>query len=283
MGIFRKKVVEVCCRLYPLVAVFAPFALGVGIEHLDDLAGFDRVIVEDAGTDLIGHGLAVAQAIEGNIFVFVFAVDGEDVVVGGSEARVGVLKVAEIFFLRLELLRNCQWFIQQTIPNLSKSFIVVKILIGLELVRSCGALFYVFDIRRVSILGELRALIQGIAGCDKFKDFIATSEWLEIVQQHQCFNLGRVQTARMGHILPECVEIMIFAGLVHGVQVVSAALAQTLDRNQRWINGVMLFIRSELAVIVSPLDRPLMNIEAAKHFSLEGGDFFLFALVGEVL
>ena len=96
MGIFRKKVVEVCCRLYPLVAVFAPFALGVGIEHLDDLAGFDRVIVEDAGTDLIGHGLAVTQAIEGNIFVFVFAVDGEDVVVGGSEARVGVLEVAEI-------------------------------------------------------------------------------------------------------------------------------------------------------------------------------------------
>lgn len=96
MGIFRKKVVEICCGLHPLVAVFAPFALGVGIEHLDDLAGFDRVIVEDAGTDLIGHGLAVTQAIEGNIFVFVFAVDGEDVVVGGSEARVGVLEVAEI-------------------------------------------------------------------------------------------------------------------------------------------------------------------------------------------
>ena len=122
--------------------------------------------------------------------------------VGGSEAGVGVLEVAEIFFLCLELLRNCQWFIQQTIPNLLQSFIVVKILIGLELIRRCGALFYVFDIRRVSVLGELRALIQSIAGCDKFKDFIATSEWLEIVQQHQCFNLGRVQTARMGHILP---------------------------------------------------------------------------------
>lgn len=86
MGIFRKKVVEVCCGLHPLVAVFAPFALGVGVEHLDDLAGFDRVIVEGAGADLIGQSLAVAQAIEGDVFVFVFAVDGEDVVVGGSEA-----------------------------------------------------------------------------------------------------------------------------------------------------------------------------------------------------
>ena len=76
---------------------------------------------------------------------------------------------------------------------------------------------------------------------------------------------------------------MIFAGLVHGVQVVSTALAQTLNRNQRWINGVMFFIRSEFAVVMSPLDRPLVNIEAAKHFSLEGGDFFLFALVGKVL
>ena len=45
MGIFRKKVVEVCCRLHPLVAVLAPFALDVGVEHLDNLAGFDRVIV----------------------------------------------------------------------------------------------------------------------------------------------------------------------------------------------------------------------------------------------
>ena len=47
MGIFRKKDVEVCCGLYPLVAVLAPFALGVGVEHLDDFAGFGRVIVED--------------------------------------------------------------------------------------------------------------------------------------------------------------------------------------------------------------------------------------------
>ena len=96
MGIFRKKVVEVCCGLNTLIAVFAPFALGVGVEHLDDLAGFDRVVVEGAGTDLIGQGLAVAQAIEGDVFVFVFAVDGKDVVVGGSEAWVGVLEVAEI-------------------------------------------------------------------------------------------------------------------------------------------------------------------------------------------
>ena len=56
----------------------------MGIEHLDDLAGFDRVIIEGAWTDFIGQGLAVAQAIEGDVFVFVFAVDGEDVVVGGS-------------------------------------------------------------------------------------------------------------------------------------------------------------------------------------------------------
>lgn len=127
----------------------------MSVEHLDDLAGFDGVIVEGAGTDLIGQSLAVAQTIEGDVFVFVFAVDGEDVVVGGSEAGVGVLEVAEIFFLCLELLRNCQRFIQQTIPNLLQSFIVVKILIGLELIRRCGALFYVFDIRRVSVLARL--------------------------------------------------------------------------------------------------------------------------------
>ena len=45
----------------------------------------------------------------------------------------------------------------------------------------------------------------------------------------------------------------------------------------------MFFIRCEFAVVMPPLDRPLVNIEAVKHFSLEGGNFFLFALVGEVL
>ena len=71
MRIFRKKFVEVCCGLYPLVAVLAPFALSVGVEYLDDLAGFDGIIVDGAWADLIGDGLAVAQAVEGDVFVFV--------------------------------------------------------------------------------------------------------------------------------------------------------------------------------------------------------------------
>lgn len=96
MGILGKKVVELGRGLNPLVAVLAPLALGMGVENLDDLARFDRVIVEGAGADFIGEGLAVAQAVEGDVFVFVLAVDGEDIVIGGGEAGIGVLEVAEV-------------------------------------------------------------------------------------------------------------------------------------------------------------------------------------------
>ena len=100
MGISCKKLVEVCCGLHPLVAVLTPFTLSMSVEHLDDLAWFDRVIVEGAWTDLISDGFAGAKLIEGDVLVFVLALDSGDVVVGGGEAGVGVLKVAEVVTLR---------------------------------------------------------------------------------------------------------------------------------------------------------------------------------------
>ena len=118
MRILSKKVVELGRGLHPLFAVLTPLALGMGVEHLDDLARFDGVVIDGAGADLVGDGLAVAQAVQGDVFVFVLAVDGEDIVIGGGEAGIGVLKVAEIILLCFQLLRNCQRFIQQIAPNL---------------------------------------------------------------------------------------------------------------------------------------------------------------------
>ena len=99
MGVSGKKFVEVGCRLNPGFAVFAPFALGFGSEDFDDVAGVDRAVIHSGGADLISNGLAGAELIEGDVLVFVLALDGGDVMVGGGEAGVGVLEVAEIIVL----------------------------------------------------------------------------------------------------------------------------------------------------------------------------------------
>ena len=100
MGVSCKKLVEVCCGLHPLVAIFAPLALGFSIQNFDDFAWLDGIIFNSSRTDLISDGFAGAELIEGDVLVFVLALDSGDVVVGGGEAGVGVLEVTEVVTLR---------------------------------------------------------------------------------------------------------------------------------------------------------------------------------------
>ena len=86
MRIADKKLVELGCTLNPGFAVFAPFALGFGGEDFDDVAGVDGAVVHSGGADLISNGLAGTELIEGDVLVFVLALDGGDVMVSGGEA-----------------------------------------------------------------------------------------------------------------------------------------------------------------------------------------------------
>ena len=81
MGVSGKKFIEVSCTLYPSLAVLAPFALGFSIQDFDDFAWLDGIVFHSSRTDLISDGFAGTKLIEGDVLVFVLALDSGDVVI----------------------------------------------------------------------------------------------------------------------------------------------------------------------------------------------------------
>lgn len=102
MAILIKEGIEIRCGLNPAGIGAGPFALGFGAEDLDDIAFSDRVLLHGGGTDFEIDGLTGCKLVQCDGLVFIFAVNGENVMVGGSERGVLVLEVAKIIHLILK-------------------------------------------------------------------------------------------------------------------------------------------------------------------------------------
>ena len=102
MAVFIKKSVEIRCGLNPAGIGAGPLALLLGAKNLDDIAFGDRVLIQSGGTDFEINGLTGCKLVQCDGLVFIFAVNRENVVVGGSERRVLVLEVAKIIHLVLK-------------------------------------------------------------------------------------------------------------------------------------------------------------------------------------
>ena len=99
MAVFIKEGVEIRCRLNPTGIGAGPLALLLSAKNLDDIALSDRVLIHGGGTDFEIYGLTGCKLVQCDGLVFIFAVNRENVVVGGSERGVLVLEVAKILAL----------------------------------------------------------------------------------------------------------------------------------------------------------------------------------------
>lgn len=102
MAILIKEGIEIRCGLNPAGICAGPFALGFGAENFDDIAFSDRVLLHGRGTDFEIDGLTGCKLVQCDGLVFIFAVNGENVMVGGGERGVLVLEVAEVIHFVLE-------------------------------------------------------------------------------------------------------------------------------------------------------------------------------------
>ena len=102
MAILIKESVEIRCGLDPAGICAGPFALGFGTENLDAIAFSDRVLLHGGRTDFEIDGLAGCKLVQCDGLVFIFAVNGENVMVGRGERGVLVLEVAEVIHFVLE-------------------------------------------------------------------------------------------------------------------------------------------------------------------------------------
>lgn len=99
MAVFIKEGVEIRCGLDPTGIGAGPLALLLGAKNLDDIAFSDGVLIHGGGTDFEIDSLTGCKLVQCDGLVFIFAVNREDVVVGGSERRVLVLEVAKVLAL----------------------------------------------------------------------------------------------------------------------------------------------------------------------------------------
>ena len=102
MAVFIKEGVEIRCGLDPAGIGAEPLALLLGAKNLDDIAFSDGVLIHGGGTDFESDGLTGCKLVQCDGLVFIFAVNRENVVVGGSERRVLVLEIAKIIHLVLK-------------------------------------------------------------------------------------------------------------------------------------------------------------------------------------
>ena len=101
MAVFIKEGVEIRCRLNPTGIGAGPLAILLSAKNLDDIALSDGVLIHGGGTDFEIYGLTGCKLVQCDGLVFIFAVNRENVVVGGSERGVLVLEVAKIIHLVL--------------------------------------------------------------------------------------------------------------------------------------------------------------------------------------
>lgn len=101
MAVFIKEGVEICCGLDPTGIGAGPLALLLGAKNLDDIAFGDGVLIHGGGTDFEIDGLTGCKLVQCDGLVFIFAVNRENVVVGGSERGVLVLEVAKVLALSI--------------------------------------------------------------------------------------------------------------------------------------------------------------------------------------
>lgn len=99
MAVFIKKSVEIRCGLNPAGIGAGPLALLLGAKNLDDIAFSDGVLIHGGGTNFESDGLTGCKLVQCDGLVFIFAVNRENVVVGGSERRVLVLEVTKVLTL----------------------------------------------------------------------------------------------------------------------------------------------------------------------------------------
>ena len=99
MAVFIKEGVEIRCGLDPAGIGAGPLALFLGAKNLDDIAFSDGVLIHGGGTDFEIDSLTGCKLVQCDGLVFIFAVNGENVVIGGSERRVLVLEVAKVLAL----------------------------------------------------------------------------------------------------------------------------------------------------------------------------------------
>ena len=102
MAVFIKEGVEIRCGLDPTGIGVGPLALLLGANNLDDIALSDRVLIHGGGTDFEINGLTGCKLVQCDGLVFIFDVNRENVVIGGSERGVLVLEVAKIIHLVLK-------------------------------------------------------------------------------------------------------------------------------------------------------------------------------------
>lgn len=102
MAILIKEGIEIRCGLDPAGIGAGPLALLLGAKDFDNIALGDWVLLQRGGTDFEIDGLTGCKLVQCDGLVFIFAVNGEDVMVGGGERGVLVLEVAEIIHLVLE-------------------------------------------------------------------------------------------------------------------------------------------------------------------------------------
>ena len=102
MAVFIKKSVEIRCGLDPAGIGAGPLALLLGTKNLDDIAFSDGVLIHGGETDFEIDGLTGCKLVQCDGLVFILAVNGKDVMVGGGERGVLVLEVAEVIHLVLE-------------------------------------------------------------------------------------------------------------------------------------------------------------------------------------
>lgn len=102
MAVFIKEGVEIRCGLDPTGIDAGPLAFLLGTKNLDDIAFSDGVLIQSGRTDFEINGLTGCKLVQCDGLVFIFAVNRENVVVGGGERGVLVLEVAKIIHLVLK-------------------------------------------------------------------------------------------------------------------------------------------------------------------------------------